>query len=187
MKTKLLLLLFASILVAAPNEFNHKKKNAILVHPIFVVGIPFDYVLVELDYIHRFKNDITLLVKPQYYKGPSDLFQWDRKGRIWGASLEAGIRRPFYFAGNSRCRFGLFPQVTISGGYIYNYHKNTEQNIVLEDYEGYLASFNFAGGTVFEVKRFIITGDIGGKWNFYRPYDCPQILPTCNLAIGFTF
>lgn len=184
---KFYMLLITCVTIVASSEFSYKQKNAVLIHPLALVGIPFDYRFVELDYLHNFENNLTLLIRPQYYNGPSNLLQWDRNGEQWGASIECGVRRPFYLVEKKKWRMGLYPQTTFIGGYLYYYHKNTEHNVVLEDYKGYFAGFNFYGGFVLQARRLLIATDVGGKWNFYRPTGAPQILPTFNLAMGFMF
>ena len=188
MRVPFLVLVCVSSLFAAAGDFTFKQKNSFLVHPLALVAIPFEYAFVELDYTHNFNNGLTLLVRPLYYEGPSDWFGWDTEGDRWCASLESGIKRPFYLAGIENLRFGVYPQVTLTGGYIQKYYRNTETDIVYEDYEGYFAGLTNTFGLLFQVKRFILSADIGVRWNFYRPDGNDESLILApNVALGFMF
>lgn len=175
---KLLLLLIPLFLSAHPKPpFEYSYPNAVLIHPLFPLGVLADHYLGEVDYLRTLKSDtlgyLSVLGRVRC-KRSSELWHEPREnsGTITSGELEIGIRRTYIWAHGARGEFGPYFQLTNSHGYQkydvkYRHSEGylsegsqvwvTDSTNTLKGYTGVTAA---GVGLHLQAKRFIMGFDI---------------------------
>lgn len=186
-KLTLLTLMFISLVAGSTKEWEY--NNSIQLHPVAFIPMIFGMYSFEIDYTRNISRNYAFVLRPiiSHYDH-SVLSFGDWEGYTKEYELECAARKYFILSNNENVRFGLYPQVSIVGGYVDYFHKVLETVEKTEtSYSGYTGKIFASGGLAFQVKHLFISADIGVGWGAYVPTGADDFYVEPNLAVGVTF